>query len=293
MIGNNNNSVLENKKVLMHYYNSDSLSQLKERNVGSRLSYTPPSTNNTVNGLNTKADIPPSSRRSRADTMPSTIPPFINLGSANLYNSISNVAQQRPNHNNKTGSNSNEAMSMYHSSGMSSPLDENATNSIASTLASLGLNEDESLSTDNNNNSQAQYYEPVTRSRSYTVSSRMMDNQQNNNRDMMSFSPFAPSSKPSSRRPRAISLGITDSPLPPPTTNQQQQQSFSPFDSLYLQQQQSDYQRNTNINLTDSSNNSSNSNGLPMLYQSRNLFTHMDSHEEEDDDNNKMIVKTE
>jgi hypothetical protein len=213
----------------------------------------------------------------------STVPPFLSLGSTtNLYNS---VAQQRPNHNRsdsfKAATNNNEVMSLYHSSsGMSSPLDENASNSIASTLASLGLNEEDvdnnnNTSNDNyENNEQKEYFGPLlTRNRSYTVSSR----NNNSNRDMMSFSPFAIAA--STKRPRAISLGMADSPLPPPTANQQQQSGFLPFDSPT-------FHCNTN-NLTDGGGNSNN---LSLLYQSRNMFTRMDSHEEEDHSNELMVI---
>lgn len=216
-------------------------SHIEGRSVGSRLSYTPPS--NTASN---------SSRRSRADTMPSsTLPPFIGLGTtANLYSSI-NVAQQRPNQDRSLTTSNNEALSMFHSSGMSSPLDENASNSIASTLASLGLDDNnDTNNTDNDNNTHREYFEPLSRNRSATLASKSME--QSNN--MMSFSPFA-----STRRPRAISLGMVDSPVFPNS-------GFSPFDLPFQQ----DYQRNTN-NLTD--------NGL---YQSR-MFARMDSHEEEED----------
>ena len=205
------------------------MSSLESRTVGSRLSYTPPSTND-----HPKSDISNLSRRSRADTMPTSLAaPFIGGG----------YAQQRPN---------------LYQSGMSSPLDENATHSIASTLASLGLNED----------TQHPYFEPTTantRNRSYTVSSNMMEHQRNH-QDMMSFSPFVSTT---TRRPRALSVGIQESTLPPPPT---QHNTFFPFDSLFDQKESTqNYQGNTNVNLTDGTN--------ALRYPSRNLFTHMDEEE--------------
>lgn len=191
-----------------------------------------------------------STRRSRADTMPtSTLSPFFSMGN---YNSISNVAQQRPNHNRDEVT---PMADMYHSSDMSSPLDENATSSIASTLASLGLNEDDTR------NKTSYFEHTLTRHRSFTVSSQMIENQ-HHNRDMMSFNPFTPkpAADPSAavndstmrRRPRAISLGVADS------LDHQQPISFSPFEQ----------QRDTNVDLTDN-------------YQTpRTLFTHMDSYED-------------
>lgn len=130
-------------------------------------------------------------RRARAGTMPSsTISPFnSSLGSSNFY-----LSQQRPNQD-------SFGTSFYPHSGMSSPLDENTTDSIASTLASLGLNDDD---VDTKPSTQS-YFEPVTRHRAFTVSARNT----NIDSDVMSYTPFRPS------RPRAISLG--------------NQSDFSPF----------------------------------------------------------------
>ena len=213
------------------------------------------------------------------------------LNSSNLY-----IAQQRPNRSRTNSMNTNN--SMYSRSGMSSPLDENATNSIASTLASLGLHEDAHV-TENNRGSEnstpssssssnalnhQNYFEPTTRNRAFTVSSRntMADN--NRPSDMMSFSPFPQQHQKMSNRPRAISLGMMDSPLTPPQLQHQQQ--FSPFDMRY--HQTSDYQNlgSTNSNLTDDNSNNNGTNGntsLPLLYHQSRIFAHMGSHEEEDD----------
>lgn len=204
-----------------------------------------------------------------------TLSPFFSLGN---YKSISNVAQQRPNQNNsRTDALVTPMEAMYHSSDMSSPLDENATNSIASTLASLGLNEEDTNSHQTRGN--ASYFEhaPITRHRSFTVSSQMIENQQQqqNNRDMMSYNLFTHSSKPTAkaaaaadhsptsimndstgamrRRPRAISLGIADA--------HQLHQQFSPFEQ----------HGDTNVNLTDT---------LP-FQTPRTLFTHMDDEDDQ------------
>ncbi|KAI7902078.1 uncharacterized protein BX663DRAFT_511676 [Cokeromyces recurvatus] len=210
------NSKDNNENQSSHLQQFKSLSR-----SNSRLSYTPPSTTNTE-----------TIRRSRAGTMPSsTISPFMALNSSNLY-----LSQQRPNHN------PIDPDGLH--SGMSSPLDENTTNSIASTLASLGLGDDlnDKINNDNNNNSnsnnnnnnnnnntntsltqqqqqqqqqqqhqkqqQQHYLQPVTRHRAFTFSSRntMTDNQ--GAPDMMSFTPFP--QKTSFSRPRAVSLGMAD-----------------------------------------------------------------------------------
>ena len=80
---------------------------------------------------------------------------------------------------------------------ISSPLDENASDSIASTLASLGLNDNH-------------YYEPITRNRAYTVAADHLS---------PSFLPFPSTMK----RPRATSLNRPQST----------ESLFSPFDMSY------------------------------------------------------------
>ncbi|KAL7317523.1 hypothetical protein PS15m_003868 [Mucor circinelloides] len=284
-----NRKCLPNTNTNNSLNQSESLSQPMSRTAGSRLSYTPPSSHS--NDTNASVD---TVRRSRAGTMPSsTISPFMGLGSSNFY-----IAQQRPNHN-RTNSMNTSNPAMYSRSGMSSPLDENASNSIASTLASLGLHEDTSM-TESNHGHEADtslnhqsYFEPVTRNRAFTVSSRntMADNTRPS--DMMSFSPFPQQHQKMPTRPRAISLGMMDSPLTPPQFQQQQhqQQPFLPFDMTYRHQPSSDYQNlgSTNSNLTDDHiNNSANGNtSLPLLYHPPRLFARMDSHEEEDDYSNQ------
>jgi hypothetical protein len=243
-------------------------SEQQLRTVGSRLSYPASSTSTNSLTLNNHTR----HQRSRADTMPSSTSPFLGGGlSTSLYNHNKNLTaqgQQRPNlhlHNRSEsltttlGTNYDPTAS---SSGMSSPLDENASSSIASTLASLGLHDDQ----DSNKEQveEGQHYftkEPLlTRNRSFTVS-----NQNNDNGDMMSFRPFE-------RRPRAISLGMADSPF----SQQQQQIGFSPFDngSMYSSGSGSQHSNSNNLAAAD------------MLYQSRSssssLFARMDSHEEEE-----------
>ncbi|KAI9485173.1 MAG: hypothetical protein EXX96DRAFT_475904 [Benjaminiella poitrasii] len=130
---------------------------------------------------------------------------------------------------------------------MSSPLDENATNSIASTLASLGLNDDLTTSHDKiSHNTTAQHY-------------------------------LQPTQKVPPTRPRAISLGMMDSPLslPQPSSQTQYHTGFSPFDLSY--RSSSEYQplRSTNSHLIDE-----NIQTMPLLYQPR-IFSQMNSHEED------------
>lgn len=248
-------------------FRSENITLSEDRSGQPRLPFIQPS-NTASNGIH--------SRRSRADTMPSsTLPPYMELSP------IYNTTQQRPNLDRSpltTTTNTTSDQDMYHS-GMSSPLDENASNSIASTLASLGLSDNDL--TDTNNHTESRYFQPITRNRSMTLSSR-----DQTTRDMMSFSPFVSTNNTTTttnttnptrqNRPRAVSLGMAD--LPPPSSLN----GFSPFDSSFQQRQQqqqqqqqgNDYlQRNTSSGLTDNAS----------LFQSRNLFTRMDAHEEEED----------
>ncbi|KAK4522021.1 uncharacterized protein ATC70_004560 [Mucor velutinosus] len=263
------------------------------RTAGSRLSYTPPSSSHSNMNDTTNTSVDTAVRRSRAGTMPSsTLPPFMGLGSSNLY-----IAQQRPNHN-RTNSMNTSNPAMYSRSGMSSPLDENASNSIASTLASLGLHDDPPMADSNNNGRESStststtalnhsnYFEPVTRNRAFTVSSRNTMTDNHRPQDMMSFSPFPQQHQKMPTRPRAISLGMMDSPLTPPPL-QQQQLPFLPFDMNYPHHPPtSDYQSlgSTNSNLTDDHGNNSGNTSLPLLYHQSRLFARMDSHEEEEGD---------
>jgi hypothetical protein len=202
--------------------------------------------------------------------MPScSLPPFLGSSPSSLY-----LAQQRPNRPDSLVSSSNE-QDEYTRSGMSSPLDENATHSIASTLASLGLNEDTCQ--------EQNYFQPViTRHRAFTVSSRTMDNQRPS--DVMSFSPFLqPNQQKPTHRPRAISLGMMDSLLqpPPPQQLQEQQPGFLPFDNnmSYGHASSSDYQNlvgaTTKSSLTDEQ-------GSTLLYHHSSSSSRMFTHDEEE-----------
>lgn len=273
---NDNINTPNNENNILNRENLTAAVEQRSNNDISRLSFPPSTRTNPSEFTPTTTTATSSSRRSRADTMPTaTLSPF--FSSMGNYKSISNVAQQRPNHNNsRTETLVTPMEAMYHSSDMSSPLDENATNSIASTLASLGLNEDDNHHHHHQTRNKTSYFEhaPITRHRSFTVSSQMIENQQQqNNRDMMSFNLFSPSSsQPTSvadpspvmnesnnamrRRPRAISLGIADT--------QQLHQQFSPFE----------HHGDTNVDLTDT---------LP-FQTPRTLFTHMDDEDNQTDD---------
>lgn len=95
----------------------------------------------------------------------------------------------------------------------SSPIDENASNTIASTLASLGLDDEEN---------HTHYVEDHTqnahsRARSYTVTGQLGNSMATPTASRIAFSPFSPQTRSSVlHRPRAISLGMAE--------------SFSPFD---------------------------------------------------------------
>ncbi|KAL9540028.1 hypothetical protein MBANPS3_009919 [Mucor bainieri] len=98
----------------------------------------------------------------------------------------------------------------------SSPIDENASNTIASTLASLGLDDENSddYGTEDHHHHHNSGGMPG-RGRSYTVTGQLVGNDMNPR--LAAFSPFSPHTRSSVlHRPRAISLGMAD--------------SFSPFD---------------------------------------------------------------
>ncbi|KAI8980450.1 hypothetical protein BDB01DRAFT_796451 [Pilobolus umbonatus] len=211
---------------------------------------TPPPTKSPLNHS--------SMRRTRADTMPSSSMSAFAFG-VNLYNNnnpMTTVAQQRPNIDRIT-SMADSGDSHLYPSDLSSPLDENASDSIASTLASLGLNDDST-----------HYFEPITRNRAYTVSARpsLLDRP---NVQSLSFSPFLDSTK----RPRAISLGMAD------TAPQSTENHFSPFDMSYINH----LEQNNQSSLTEVSSSNLGGNTKGIHYSSRG-FSRMDCHEEEEEE---------
>jgi len=114
----------------------------------------------------------------------------------------------------------------------SSPIDENASNTIASTLASLGLDDEEESNTPQFGEEQ---HHNLNRTRSYTIAGQLGQPPIDMTSRLASgFSPFSPHTRSSVlHRPRAISLGMADSSV---------SNAFSPFDmtskSSTLQQQQ-------------------------------------------------------
>jgi hypothetical protein len=93
----------------------------------------------------------------------------------------------------------------------SSPIDENASNTIASTLASLGLDDEE------NHTHFVEDNALHSRPRSYTVTGQLGNSMATSSTSRLAFSPFSPHTRSSVlHRPRAISLGMAE--------------SFSPFD---------------------------------------------------------------
>lgn len=164
-------------------------------------------------------------RRSRADTMPSQPSPLPYANDMFSMNQINeNVQSSNSSHHmlpsrHRSGSvtlpsggydeENYQASynSVYNPYDPSSPIDENASNTIASTLASLGLDDE------NNDDYGAEDHSIPTRGRSYTVTGQLG----NDMNSRMAFSPFSPHTRSSVlHRPRAISLGMAD--------------SFSPFD---------------------------------------------------------------
>lgn len=169
-------------------------------------------------------------RRSRADTMPTQSSPFPyanDMFSASMNHLNDSVVQStvlppppsaQPSSRHRSGSVTLPQNAVYNDTPFnavynnpydpSSPIDENASNTIASTLASLGLDDE------NNNDYGAEDHSMPTRGRSYTVTGQLAGNDMNTR---LAFSPFSPHTRSSVlHRPRAISLGMAD--------------SFSPFD---------------------------------------------------------------
>lgn len=107
----------------------------------------------------------------------------------------------------------------------SSPIDENASSTIASTLASLGLDDEESNtphSSFGGDHEEGQSNSNLTRARSYTIAGQMSQANDIAARLGGNFSPFSPHTRSSVlHRPRAISLGMADTPI---------SNAFSPFE---------------------------------------------------------------
>ncbi|KAI8390844.1 uncharacterized protein BYT42DRAFT_610120 [Radiomyces spectabilis] len=152
-------------------------------------------------------------RRHRADTMPSQ--PCLNYGYSPSPSGLSTGVRHR------SGSVTFPAeVGLFSTPGtdeVTSPMDENASNTIASTLASLGLNED----TDDHGThdtpavttaATASYFpsDEPTRHRSYTFAGRNPLDRPDLNH-LLGFSPFSPQTRSAvQHRPRAISVGMAD-----------------------------------------------------------------------------------
>ncbi|KAI8379291.1 armadillo-type protein [Radiomyces spectabilis] len=158
-------------------------------------------------------------RRSRADTMPSQSSafPYAQDGYANL--AVSQLQQSR----HRSGSvtlpaadrDADNELPQYD---VSSPIDENT---LASTLASLGLDDDHIPA------ASAIHPYPTSRNRSYTVTGRNFVDPPDVGLmpPSLHFNPFPPQTRQSLSRPRAVSVGVADVAKHP-----------SPFAS-YLQEQ--------------------------------------------------------
>lgn len=184
-------------------------------------------------------NIPPTLRRPRADTMPSQssafpyateVFPHSNVVNPAMSESADNLSTFSIAARHRSGSftlptnggydnSSNASLSqasfnppMYHAYDPSSPIDENASSTIASTLASLGLDDETTAPYTENT------HQTVMRGRSLTVSGQMIGNEMPHHlHQQLAFHPFSPQTQSSVlNRPRAISLGMAD--------------SFSPFD---------------------------------------------------------------
>lgn len=174
-------------------------------------------------------------RRSRADTMPSQ--------SAAVFPSdmFSDII-----HRHRSGSITLPADKddEDNKDDLSSPIDENTSSTIASTLASLGLTDDENTATTTTTTTTTN-----NRNRSYTIQGAATN-------EAFGFHPFSPQTQSSIlQRPRAISLGMADSFSP--FQHEQQQSS-----KLHIEQKHSPIlrsSRSTN-NLLDTAHYFSNEN---------------------------------
>jgi hypothetical protein len=276
----------------------------KQKNPHSRVSFTPDETNSSP------------LRRSRADTMPSqssafpyapdiftTLPPppslpaLSNSASRNRSGSVTLPTDYQESHYSQTPFG-------YSPYDPSSPIDENASSTIASTLASLGLDDENNTLTSSSHFGDRHHphledsvlpQSTSNRARSYTVGGSLMSNEANPNissrpeisRLIGPFSPFSPQTRSSvMQRPRAISLGMADNPI---------SNAFTPFDMTSTT-------NNTSSTSNNNNNNSSSSvllrmHDSPILRSSRssgNLaelnsdmytrsFTNLDVHEEMSD----------
>ncbi|KAI8049796.1 uncharacterized protein B0P05DRAFT_563427 [Gilbertella persicaria] len=155
---------------------------------GSRVSFTPALSPSSTSPL----------KRSRADTMPSQSSAF--PYAADMYLVNPTMPPMEPSTRHRSGSMTLptpfQPESGFSPYDPSSPIDENASNTIASTLASLGLDDEVNHSFDAERTS--------ARGRSYTVAGQL--------NHLAPFSPFSPQTRSSVlHRPRAISLGMADS----------------------------------------------------------------------------------
>ncbi|GAA5797070.1 hypothetical protein HPULCUR_002448 [Helicostylum pulchrum] len=183
-------------------------------------------------------------RRSRADTMPSQSSAFpyatdifsnLTLNTTSNLNIVSSRHRSGsvtlPNDDPNTPTSSNNFLPQtpfstgYSPYDPSSPIDENASNTIASTLASLGLDDDEDEEQEHNtpHTSFGEQQHSLGRARSYTIASQLGQPNDMPGRQLAAngnFNPFSPHTRSSVlHRPRAISLGMVDS-----------SNAFSPFD---------------------------------------------------------------
>lgn len=236
-------------------------------------------------------------RRSRADTMPSQSSAFpyasdifsnLTLNTTSNLNMISSRHRSGSvtlpnddanNHNTPTTSN-NFAQTPF-STGYSpydpsSPIDENASNTIASTLASLGLDDEDDEDDEEHNTPHTSFGEhnhhALGRARSYTIAGQL--GQANDMPARLAngnFNPFSPHTRSSVlHRPRAISLGMVDSSI---------SNAFSPFDMSTGQPKQTRFNNTplrssrSNSNLVDLNADAMYINDDDVSYVSSSCFT--------------------
>ncbi|KAG2216695.1 hypothetical protein INT45_003438 [Circinella minor] len=157
--------------------------------------------NETLENLPSTMDQPPL-RRARADTMPTPSFPY---AYPNLNVPTNTATETR----NRSGS---VTTSMFGYD--TSPTDDSASSTVASTLASLGL-DDENTPQPQQHQQQTEQEEIKQRNRAYTVAAAagLPQQQQQLNRlgGLAPFTPFSPQTRTSvMQRPRAISLGMAD-----------------------------------------------------------------------------------
>ncbi|KAI9266431.1 hypothetical protein BDA99DRAFT_21551 [Phascolomyces articulosus] len=160
-------------------------------------------TNETLENLPGSIDQQPL-RRARADTMPTPSFPY-------AYPNLTMPTTATTSNTESTRNRSGSVTTMFGYD--TSPTDDSASSTVASTLASLGL--DDENTPQPSHTEQQQQEEIKQRNRAYTVAAAALPQQQQHQMNRLGglapFTPFSPQTRTSvMQRPRAISLGMAD-----------------------------------------------------------------------------------